>query len=305
MIHNRIRFRHLNCFLAIAQHHSVGTAAEKLAITQPALSKTLRELEEALGVRLFERDRRGMILNRFGAIFLQHAAASIGSLRNGVDSIDVARTESNHFVTVGALPNVAACLMPLAVRIFKQNTAGLTVRVVTGSNSRLLDQLRLGELELVVGRLAKSEHMTGLSFEHMYAESLTIAVRPNHPFAIDPGFALPMLSDTAWILPDHGTIIRQEVDRFLLAEGIAKSSDIIESTSVAFGRGYSDALDVAWFVPRGVVKGDIDAGRLVELPTPRGAMEGPVGVTTRADVDPAPADRLMIKAVRDAARSLL
>ena len=305
MIYNRIRFRHLHCFLAIAQHHSVGAAAEALAITQPALSKTLRELEDALGVSLFERGRRGMTLTRFGEIFLQHAAGSIAALRHGVDSIDVARTASEHAVTVGALPNVAARLMPDAVRLFKQDAAGTLVRVVEGRNySRLLDQLRLGELELVVGRLAKSELMTGLSFDHLYSELLSIVVRRKHPLAAAKSFTLAMLADHPWLLPDQGTIIRQEIDRFLLTEAVSTPGDIVETTSVAFGRAYVDRSDAVWFVPRGVVQSDVDGGRLIALPTPAGAMEGPVGITTRADVAPTPAGRLLIEAVRRAAQGL-
>lgn len=303
MLNHRIRFRHLNCFLAIAQRRSVGAAADALAITQPALSKTLRELEEALGVRLFERGRRGMSLTRFGEIFLQHAAGSIAALRHGIDSIDVARAASEHAVTVGALPNVAARVMPEAVRLFKQDAAGTLVRVITdSSNSRLLDQLRLGELELVVGRLAKSEHMTGLSFDHLYSEPLSIVVRRQHPLATTKRFALSALSHHPWVLPDNGTIIRQEIDRFLLAEGVSPPADIVESTSVNFARAYIEASDAVWFTPRGVVQADIEAGHLIALPVPAGAMEGPVGITTRADVAPTPAGRLLIDAVRRAAR---
>lgn len=303
-MYNRIRFRHLHCFLAIAQHHSVGAAAESLAITQPALSKTLRELEDALDVRLFQRGRRGMTLSRFGEIFLQHATGSIASLRHGVDSIEVARAASKHAVTVGALPNVAARLMPEAVRLFSRNAASTLVRVVDGSNSRLLDQLRLGELELVVGRLAKNEHMTGLTFDHLYSESLSIIVRRKHPLARARRFTPAMLAAHPWILPDHGTIIREEVDRFLMAESVSAPAGIIESLSVAFGRAYVDASDAVWFVPRGVVQADIDGGRLKALPVPVGAMEGPVGITTRADVTPTPAGRLFVAAVRRAAQTL-
>jgi LysR family pca operon transcriptional activator len=256
-------------------------------------------------VRLFERGRRGMSLTRFGEIFLQHAAGSIASLRHGIDSIDVARAASEHAVVVGALPNVAARVLPDAVRLFKEDAAGTLVRVVTGgSNSRLLDQLRLGELELVVGRLAKSEHMTGLSFEHLYSEPLSIVVRRQHPLARTSQLFPAALSAHPWVLPDNGTIIRQEIDRFLLAEGASPPVDIVESTSVDFGRAYVTLSDAVWFVPRGVVEAEIESGRLIALPVPAGAMEGPVGITTRADVAPSPAGRLLIDAVRRAARGL-
>ncbi|HEU5016841.1 MAG TPA: LysR substrate-binding domain-containing protein, partial [Pseudolabrys sp.] len=278
--------------------------ADALAITQPALSKTLRELEDALGVKLFERGRRGMVLTRFGEIFLQHAAGSIASLRHGVDSIDVARSAGEHAVAIGALPNVAAGLVAQAVRLFKKNGVGTSVRVVSGGNSRLLDQLRLGELELVVGRLAKSEHMTGLTFDHLYSEPLSIVVRRGHVLATAKRFSLPMLSGHPWLLPDEGTIIRQEIDRFLLAEHVSASADVIETTSTAFGHAYVAASDAVWFVPRGVAGAEIKRGTLVVLPTPAGAMEGPVGITTRNDVPPTPAGRLLADAVRRTAQAM-
>jgi LysR family pca operon transcriptional activator len=106
------------------------------------------------------------------------------------------------------------------------------------------------------------------------------------------------------VLPDNGTIIRQEIDRFLLAEGASPPVDIVESTSVDFGRAYVTLSDAVWFVPRGVVEAEIESGRLIALPVPAGAMEGPVGITTRADVAPSPAGRLLIDAVRRAARGL-
>lgn len=300
----RIRFRHLHCFLAIARHQNVGAAAKELAITQPALSKTLREIEDELQVPLFERGRRGMSLTRFGELFLQHAGASIASLRHGIDSINLARATSAHAIAVGALPNVAARLMPEAVRIFKQGAAGTVVRLVDGSNSRLLDRLRLGDLELVVGRLASSEHMTGFAFEHLYFESLAVVVRRKHPLAKVKHFRPATLAQYPWLLPEEGTVIRQEIDRFIMAEGILRPSNKVESTSVPFGRAYVEKSDAIWFTPSGAVISDLAARILTALPILSSTLNGPVGITTRRDVPPTAAGRLFIEAVRRAAAGL-
>lgn len=296
----RIRFRHLQCFLTIAQLRSVGAAADALAITQPALSKTLRELEDALGVKLFLRDKKGMMLTRFGEVFLQHAAASIASLRQGIDSIKLAENSGGLAVAVGVLPNVAASVMPKVVHLFKQKAPDTNVRIVMGSNSHLLDQLRLGELDLVLGRLAQPEYMIGLSFEQLYFESLVLAVRSGHPLLRTPRFRLKAISDYQWMLPHHGTIIRMEAERFLLAQGIALSHDIIETTSIGFGRSYSLCSDSIWFTPRGAAEPDVENGSIALLPLATGSMEGPVGITMRTDTMPAPSAALMMQSVRDA-----
>lgn len=294
----RIRFRHLQSFLTIAQLRSVGAAADAMAITQPALSKTLRELEDALGVKLFIRDKKGMLLTRFGEVFLQHAAASMASLRQGIDSIKLAGNTGGLGVAVGVLPNVAARVMPRAVSVFKQDAVNTTVRIVTGTNSRLLDQLRLGEIDLVVGRLAQPEYMIGLSFERLYVESLVLAVRPGHPLTKVSRFRPKMISDYPWMLPHHGTIIRLEADRFLLAQGIVPPRDIVETTSIDFGRSYMVTSDAVWFTPRGTVQLDVNDAKAAILPLAADSMEGPVGITVRADAVPTPTAALMMESVR-------
>jgi LysR family pca operon transcriptional activator len=300
----RIRFRHLQCFLAIAQHRSVGAAADSLAITQPALSKTLRELEEALQVRLFNRDRKGMLLTRFGEVFLQHAAASVASLRQGIDSIKLAGGVSGMEVSVGTLPTVAASVMPTAVQIFKQEAAATTVRVVTGEHAQLLDLLRLGELDLVVGRLAQPDSMVGLTFEQLYSESVIVVVRKGHPLAKVRRFRLAMITGYPIMLPQSGTTIRREIERFLLANGISKLGNVVDATSIAFGRSYTRMSDTVWFAARGIAEPDLSAGVLVELPADTQTMQGPVGITVRDDVKPHAAAALMLQSVRKAVKRL-
>lgn len=87
MIDSRIKFRHLQTFLEVARQKSVMKAASILHISQPAVTKTIRELEEALGVAVFEREGRGIRITRYGEVFLRYAGAAITALRQGIDSV--------------------------------------------------------------------------------------------------------------------------------------------------------------------------------------------------------------------------
>ena len=299
MLDNRIRFRHLQGFLAVAQHRRVGIAADALSITQPALSKTLRELEVALGVPLFRRDKQGMRLTRPGELFLQHAATSVASLRQGVDSIKMAAA-TGRGVAVGALPNVATGLLPIAVGRFKQRDQQTTVRIVTGENATLLHLLRLGEIDFVVGRLAQPEHMVGLAFEHLYSEPLVFVARPKHPLLKRRRFKPSMICDYPCVFPQNGAIIRDELDRFLIAEGVPRPNNIVETLSIAFGRSFTCSFGAVWFVPRGVVQAELASRTLVELPMV--GMQGPVGVTTKAATRLSAIGLAMVAAVREVAK---
>lgn len=87
MIDSRVKFRHLQTFVEVARQKSVMKAAELLHVSQPAVTKTIRELEQVLGVDVFERDGRGIKITRYGEVFLRHAGAALTALRQGLDSV--------------------------------------------------------------------------------------------------------------------------------------------------------------------------------------------------------------------------
>lgn len=299
MIDRRIKFRHLQCFLEVARQKSVVKAADALSVTQPAVSKTLRELEDILAVKLFDRSKRGISVTRFGEVFLRYAGASVTALRQGVDSIDQARAKGGFTINLGALPTVAARVMPAAVQSFKKDGVETVVRVITGSNDLLISRLRVGELDLVVGRLGEPELMTGLSFEHLYSEHISFLVRPGHPLLAKQPFDFSAIIDYPVLMPTEDSIIRPFVDRLLISNGIGMPLDQIETISMAFGRSYTRITDAVWIISNGVAANDVEDGVLIELPVDTQGTLGPVGLTTRADAPPSLATQMIMQAIRD------
>ncbi len=112
----RVKFRHLQCFLAVAQFGSVQKAAHSLSITQPAVSKTIAELESILGVRLFERGRQGARPTREGQLFMPHASACVLALRQGVGLLAREGGGAAATLEIGMLPTVAASLAPAVLK---------------------------------------------------------------------------------------------------------------------------------------------------------------------------------------------
>lgn len=303
MIENRIKFRHLFTFLEIARQKSVMKAADQLNISQPAVTKTIRELEDVLGVAVFERDGRGIRITRYGEAFLKHAGAAITALRQGVDSVSNELTGDGIPVRVGALPTVSASIMPRAMQLFLEEKTGSRIKIVTGENAVLLEQLRLGDLDLVVGRLAAPEKMTGLSFEHLYSEQVVFAVRAGHPLLKSDNIfsslrAFPLL------MPTRGSIIRPFVDRFLIVNGIGSLPTQIETVSDAFGRAFVRISDAVWIISAGVVANDLADGRLATLAIDTQDTKGPVGLTVRAEVIPSLPLSILMQMIRETAREI-
>lgn len=301
MLENRIKYRHLQCFLEVARQGSVGRAADVLALTQPAVSKKLKELEEMLGVRLLERSKKGVELTQFGEVFLKYAGASVAALREGADSIAQAKQRGKTRLSVGVLPTVATSIMPRAVKSIYGSGLGLTLSLVSGPNTQLLNQLRVGALDLVVGRLGAVELMAGLSFQYLYSEGVAFVVRRAHPLAGERSISLAAINDYTVLSPPRDSAVAPSIERLLLAQGIGTPKDHIETISDSFGKEYTRQTDAIWIVSRGAVVHELSTGEFVELPLDTDDTLGPVGLTTRADATSTPMLQLLMNTIREAA----
>jgi LysR family pca operon transcriptional activator len=305
LINSRVKFRHLHTFVEVARQKSVVKAAEILHVSQPAVTKTIRELEEALGVAMFERDGRGIRITRYGEVFLRHAGAALTALRQGVDSVSQELFDSAPPVRIGALPTVSTRVMPRAMTLFLAEKTGSRVKIVTGDNAVLMEQLRVGELDLVVGRLALPEKMTGLSFEHLYSEQVVFTVRAGHPLLDAKRSIFEGLADYPVLMPTRGSIIRPSVEQFLIANGVASLPTQVETVSDAFGRAFVRSSDAIWIISTGVVAADIEDGVLATLPIDTSETRGPVGLTIRADANPSTPLSILMQTIRQAAAEIM
>ncbi|OCP19240.1 MULTISPECIES: pca operon transcription factor PcaQ [unclassified Ensifer] len=300
----RVKFRHLQTFVEVARQKSVMKAAELLHVSQPAVTKTIRELEEVLGVAVFEREGRGIKITRYGEVFLRHAGAALTALRQGLDSVSQERSGDGVPVRIGALPTVSTRIMPRAMSLFLEEDTGARIKIVTGENAVLLEQLRVGDLDLVVGRLAAPEKMTGFSFEHLYSEQVVFAVRAGHPLLSDAQSAFAHLGDYPVLMPTRASIIRPFVEHFLIANGIPGLPNQIETVSDAFGRAFVRTSDAIWIISAGVVASDIEDGTLAVLPIDTSETRGPVGLTMRADAVPSLPLSILMQTIREAASDI-
>lgn len=300
---SRLKLRHLQCLLAVAQHRHLGRAAQALAISQPAVSKTLAELEDILGVPLFDRSRRGVVLTAQGQTLLGYAGSCLRTLREGVELVRGAGEETSAPIAVGLLPTAEAQLFPAALQRFRRTHPRGRLLIQTGGGyGEMLARLKRGELDLVLGRQAEPAEMTGLSFEPLYTEDMVLAVRPGHPLLAAAPFDLARLAEQELLLPSEGSIVRRSADAFLIGHGIGPPAATVETMSVTFSRVHAQASDAVWFVPVGIAAPDLRAGTLVRLPVDTASTSAAVGLTLRGDAVPSQAVTALVQAIREAAR---
>jgi LysR family transcriptional regulator, pca operon transcriptional activator len=301
LFQSKLRLRHLHCFMAVAQTRSLRKAADKLHLSQPAMSKTLSELEEIVGVRLLERNRQGAQLTRDGEVFLPHAVAVLEALHAGQHAVGNAQASAGETVHVGALPTVAPDLLPFALTAFRERHADARVVIQTAANAPLLRMLAAGELDFVVGRMADPQMMVGLSFELLYVEPLVMAVRSRHPLVAD---AAPSLSDILrypFVVSPKGTIPRHNAESYLQSRGLGIPANCTETLSVSVALQIVRHSDAVWFTPAGAVREHVLDRSLVQLAVPTKGTEEPVGLLLRSEGSLAAPAREFIRVLREAA----
>lgn len=275
----RLRLRHITTFLEIAQAGSIVAAASRLGVTQPAVSKTLRELEDILGQPLFDRSGRRLRLNTVGQGYQKQAGSAMTTLARA--TLPMAG-QAQARLTIGALPTAATRLVPQAAIRFRATHPHCMIRVSTGPNWLLLSQLREGRLDLVVGRMADADRMEGLSFRQLYTEDVVAVVDADHPCG--DRFDSADIARFPLILPPPGAVIGPLVRAYLRSIGADDVAPAFETVSLAFGHQILRKSDAIWFISRGVVAEELAAGTLRALSLNAPMMAGPVGISLRQGV---------------------
>ncbi|HGA8072215.1 TPA: LysR substrate-binding domain-containing protein, partial [Salmonella enterica subsp. enterica serovar Virchow] len=293
----RIRLRHLHTFVAVAQQGTLGRAAETLNLSQPALSKTLNELEQLTGTRLFERGRLGAQLTVPGEQFLTHAVKVLDALNTAGQALNRKEDASADVVRIGALPTAALGILPAAIGRFHQQQKSTSLQVATMNNTMLLAGLKSGEIDLGIGRMSDPELMGGLNYELLFLESLKLVVRPGHPL-LQETITLSRVMEWPVVVSPKGTVPRQNAEALLQSQGCKMPAGCIETLSASLSRQLTVDYDYVWFVPSGAVKEDLRQATLVSLPVPTQSAGEPIGILTRVDIPLSTGAQMLIAAIR-------
>jgi LysR family carnitine catabolism transcriptional activator len=212
-MHLQAEIRHIAAFLAVARLTSFTRAAAALRVSQPALTVQIRQLEEAFGVRLFDRNNRRVALTPAGRelrpalerVLLDFEAAA-GYAR------DLAG-QRRGTVTVAALPSIAAGLLPRAIRLLADRHQGIVVRVRDVIAGRIIELVKSGEADFGIGSLVRPD--PELVAEPMFADRMSAFAPIDHAIARRRRVTLRELSGWPLILTSRDSSVRQLVERAL------------------------------------------------------------------------------------------
>lgn len=229
---HKLRLRHVRMLLSLAETHNISHSAAQLHATQPGLSKWLKDLEEDIGLPLFERRARGLVPTPYGEVLIAHAARINTQLDRASSEMATLREGGSGQVIIGASGAAASDTAPLAMLRILEHMPHARISLVEGTTDRLISQLALGELDLVLGRAAPSMNNPALEIETLFFDQVHLVVRPQHPLLTMKRLSWSDLHAYRWIVWPKGTPVRKALDHALSEAGQSMPPNVVETNSV-------------------------------------------------------------------------
>ncbi|MFJ8750617.1 LysR substrate-binding domain-containing protein [Streptomyces sp. NPDC102441] len=300
LLDGRLKLRHLSLVDALSRQGSVVGAAAELHLTQPAATRSLHELEDILGVPLYERGPRGVTPTVFGTAFTEHARAVLAQLAQAGRHVVELADADRGTVVVGTHLAGSNVLLPRAIAALKRGRPYLTVVVREASPEALLLELEAGRIDFVVGRLTVPSDERILR-RTLYDESVELVVGASHPLAGRPDVRLADLADLPWILPGAETALRREIEEFFARHGMPLPANRIETTSFLTVRQLLVETEVVAVLPGLITRDD---SRIVRLGVPLDPIGHSVGLALSASRTLGPSAQALIRSLEETAAGM-
>lgn len=295
--------RSVDYVLAVADHGSLRAAAAAIGITQPALTKAIRRMEDETGVRLFDRTARGVRPTIYGDAILRHARNLRASLRASRAEIAALRAGAAGNVRIGAGPSWERAVLPQAIAAFRAERPEVRIHVLGGTDDALKVRLREGALDFVLAATPDSPAIEpDLEWQTLQTDSYCVIAARQHPLRRRRAIPLAALAAYPWILPGAHSLMVQRLHGLFRAHGLAAPNPAIETDIVVLRHQLLATGPYVSFSAAGLVR-ELRDRSIIHLDVPAALNARAAGVITRRGMEPSPAAAALIATIGRAARA--
>ena len=246
-----MELRHLRYFVVVAEEQNITRAAARLHVSQPPLSRQIRDLEQELGVALFERSAQSVKLTDAGSAFLGEARAVLFRVDQAVDHVRAIATQCGGQLRVGYAPSPTVELLPTALRVFSKALPKVKVVLHDMTGGEMIDGLNNGNLDVALIVKPSERAARGLNVELLRQYETGVAIPPGHPFTgrksvtIKEVAAEPLVAYSLKDYPDYHAMLEDLLGPAYRSARIVEECDGAMSliTAVESGRGVSIASE--------------------------------------------------------------
>ena len=257
----------LKAFLAVAQDRSFSRAAEKLYLTQPAVSKQIQALEEGLGMRLFDRVGRSILLTQAGNILHDHAHIAFQTLEEARETINQLRGLQRGHLRISAASTIGTYMLPQPLGELKAQFPGIEISLAITNKARVVQQVLSHEVEL--GFVGPPVEPAELEMEEYLLDELVLIMAPTHRLAREESVGVAELVEEVFILREQGSgtreIMEEELGRVRVSLKKAMELGSTEAIKQAVAANLGVSIVSKFAISLEILQGRLAVARLPEL----------------------------------------
>jgi DNA-binding transcriptional LysR family regulator len=301
---SRLTARQLALIVQLDEKGSVLHAAEAAHMTQPAASRLLHTIEDALGVALFERHPRGVMVTPYGEVLVRHARAALAEFKQAHEEVEALASGIAGNVRIGTAVTSATDLVPMAVARLTARHPRVRVEVELGFSEALVAQVLERKLDIAIARLHPSRELAGLDFAALGEEPHGMIARVGHPLARTKSLDLADLAGQTWVLPPPGNVLRDRLTVLFLQKGVDLPRQVVETSALPVITSLLRMSDMVAPLAIEVVRPYFETGLLTRLPMRLDLRLGAAGIVTRHGHELSPGAQAMMTELRAVATRL-
>lgn len=298
----RLQLKHLQQLIVISESGSIRRAAERLSIAQPALSRSVREMERELDVKLLERSVKGTELTKFGRSLVSHAKVIETNLRFAAEEIEDLKGNLGGLVRIGTGPYEGHTIAHLAIARVMEARPEAQISITQGDFHQLAEPLSEGDLDIMLGPTVFGDLPPGLSHEILAYSHPIVAVRAEHPFAKLNKISMEALASADWVVPYRDTQARVMFDQIFLTDGVVPPTGPVEAGPLPAAAALMLQRDLVVMIPRHVHEERRNPDEIHALPVDPEKFSLPIQLTTRESARLSPTSRDLVYAIRQVCR---
>jgi len=258
--------RQLRAFLAIVRCGSLGLAAESLHITQPALSRIVRRLEDQLHVQLFERRTTGMELTAFGQALLPHATVLSEEAAVALEQINSLRGLGHGTLRVGAVGSVAVTILPAVLERMLSQWPKLHIQITEAVEDALEVALTHNTIDVAIsGSIPESDEIMQVA-EAKFTDRYSVISAANHPLQKRRGLAIRDVLNVPWVMPPTDAEPRRQFNALILSLGVVPPRVVVETRSLGVIKAMIAQTGYLGWLPEPLFATERQAGLIRPLP---------------------------------------
>ncbi|WP_117232635.1 LysR family transcriptional regulator [Vibrio maerlii] len=271
----------LKALVAVANGQSFTEASRILEVSQSSVYRASKDLEDTLGFTLFEKTSNGIALSKAGAALDKASKLAFVEIKQGLDEVNLLSNRHSSVITVGCLPLARTCLLPSTINEFSEAYPDCQIHVIDGPYKDLLNHLKYGEIDILIGALRFPVPSTDIRQETLFESKNIVLSRADHPLAKKAEVNLKDLQESSWVVSSATTPARKMFEDIFTEQGLDIPNRLVEASSQMLVKELLLGSDRLTLLSQHQIRRDLEEGHLKEISFDGKDQSRPIGLTVR------------------------